>query len=119
MRLSTVLTFLALCALALVVVACTGLTPDQQAEQIQLTARIAELSRLVESGMAAPDTYQELLAAILRQNELREASDGGIDWNAAVGAVGGAVLAYFGIEARRGPPTNRKGLPPQAQAAAG
>lgn len=98
----------------LVLAACGGLTPEQQQEQIDLAARIAEIGKMIQAGIATPDQFAELGAALARQNELREASDGSVRWDLVLTGAASVIGSLFGVGVWRGSPNARKGSAPSA-----
>jgi hypothetical protein len=80
----------ALASLATVFAACSGISPEHQA------TAVAVLSQLKDSGKISPEQYVALVDAI--------SSSGGSDWwMIALEVLGSAMLAYFGVQIRRGP----------------
>jgi len=116
-RLTTILSFAALFALV-ALAACNGLSPEQQAEQISLAQEIAEIGRLVRAGAAQAEDFTRLADALTRQAELheiaRQSGESGVSWPMVITGVASVAASIFGVELRRGSPSNRKGLPPKA-----
>lgn len=70
--------------------ACSGISPEHQA------TAVAVLSQLRDAGKISPEQYVALVDAI--------SSSGGSNWwMVALEVLGSALLAYFGIQMRRGP----------------
>lgn len=110
------LTALAL-ALAFLLAGCQGLTPAENQELVDLSARIGEITRQLEAGEIGadrlPQMVAELTAATQRANELREKGEGSpVDWGYILTGTLSAAAAFFGVELRRGSIHNRKGEPP-------
>ena len=90
--------YLALGAVALLVAGCGLLSPQQQADALQV------IDQMLKNGQITPDQFAALREAIL-------AKGSGAWWEELGLALGSAALAYAGVQIRRGPPTQKVGLP--------
>lgn len=90
--------YLLLVAVALLVTGCGLLSPQQQADALQV------IDQMLKNGQITPDQFAALREAIL-------AKGSGVWWEELGLALGSAALAYAGVQIRRGPPTQKVGLP--------
>jgi hypothetical protein len=77
-----------LASIAVLLSACGTMSPAQQEAAIQV------LSQMRASGVITEEQHQALLQALLQAGTAHF-------WEQAVTAVGGAILAYAGVQARR------------------
>lgn len=90
--------FIGLVALALVLSACGLLSPAEQGTALEV------IDQMLKNGVITLDQYEGLREAIL-------AKGSGVWWEELAKIVVGAGLAYAGVQIRRGPPTQKVGLP--------
>lgn len=90
--------YLALGAVALLVAGCGLLSPQQQADALEV------IDQMLKNGQITPDQFAALREAILSKGS-------GFWWEELGMALGSAALAYAGVQIRRGPPTQKVGLP--------
>ena len=81
-----------LACLVVVLCSCGLLSPQQQSDAL------GAIDGMLKSGSITQEQWAALRAAIL---------DGGTMafWTQVGSSLGGAALAYFGVQIRRGPPT--------------
>lgn len=89
---------LLLAALAVVLSACGLLSPAEQSTALEV------IDQMLKNGVITLDQYEGLREAIL-------AKGSGVWWEELAKIVVGAGLAYAGVQIRRGPPTQKVGLP--------
>lgn len=90
--------YILLGAVALLVAGCGLLSPEQQATALEV------IDQMLTQQQITPDQYEALREAIL-------AKGSGAWWEELGLAIGSAALAYAGIQIRRGPITQKVGLP--------
>lgn len=97
-RIGTTLIVLSSAILLGSLVSCGMLSPEQQSTALQV------VDQMFQDGTITQAQYDALREIVLSGSQ-REW------WMEVVNVVGGAALAYAGIQLRRGPPTQRVGLP--------
>jgi len=90
--------YLLLGAVVLLCAGCGLLSPEQQANALEV------IDQMLRNGQVTEAQYAALREAILSKGS-------GAWWEELGLALGSAALAYAGVQIRRGPPTQRVGLP--------
>ena len=84
--------------LALSLAGCGLMSPAEQSTALEV------IEQMLRQGTITPEQYEGLRQAIL--------SGGTGEWWHSLGeVVAGAALGYFGVQLRRGQPTQKVGLP--------
>ena len=84
--------------LALSLAGCGLMSPAEQSTALEV------IEQMLRQGTITPEQYEGLRQAIL-------SGGSGVWWHSLGEVVAGAALGYFGVQLRRGQPTQKVGLP--------